>query len=66
MALEKISVFWDVMPRKLIIHSNALAEFAASLFTVYTVKPGSYVSEGTVQSEHEIKEMKICVAVEIK
>lgn len=66
LALEKISVFWDVMLHKLIIHSNALAELAASLFTVYTVKPGSYVSEWTIESECSIKGMKICVAVEIK
>jgi hypothetical protein len=39
-ALEKISVFWDIMPHKLTVCSNVLEELAASLFTVYLVKPG--------------------------
>jgi hypothetical protein len=30
------------------------------------VKPGFYVSEGTIENECKIKEMKICVAIEIK
>jgi len=37
---------------------------AASLFTVYLVKPGFYVSEGAVESECKIKRMKIYVAIE--
>jgi len=65
-ALEKLPVFWDMMPQKLITFNNALEELAASLVTVCTVKPGSYVSESTIESECKIKEVKILVAVEIK
>jgi len=64
-ALEKISVFWDVMPRKLIVRSNALVELAVS-FTVCTVRHGFCVFDGTVESECKIKGMKICVAIEIQ
>jgi hypothetical protein len=38
---------------------------AASAFTVYIVKLGFYVSEGTISNECKIKEMKMCVAIEI-
>jgi hypothetical protein len=48
-----------MMPRKLITFNNELEELPASLFSVCTVKPGSYVSEGTIESECKIKEMKI-------
>jgi hypothetical protein len=65
-ALEKLPFFWNMMPQKFITFNNALEELAASLFTVCTVKPGSYVSEGTIESECKIKEVKILVAVEIK
>ena len=46
MALEKPPVFWDLMQHKLITFNNELEELPALLFTVCTVKPGSYVSEG--------------------
>jgi hypothetical protein len=65
-ALEKISVFWDVTPRKLIVRSNALVELSASLFTVCTVRHGFCVFEGTVESECKIEGMRICVAIEIQ
>lgn len=45
MALEKLPVFCDMMPHKLVTFHNELEELRASLFTVCTVKPGSYVSE---------------------
>jgi hypothetical protein len=45
-ALEKLPVFWGMMPHKLITFNNELEELAASLFTVCSVKPASYVSEG--------------------
>jgi hypothetical protein len=39
---------------------------AASLYTIYLVKPGYYVNEGKIERECTIKEMKICVAFEAK
>jgi hypothetical protein len=48
--LEKLPVIWDMMPCKWITFNNELEELAASLFSVCTVKPGSYVSEGTIES----------------
>jgi len=45
-ALEKLLVFCDMMPHKLVTFNNELEELRASLFTVRTVKRGSYVSEG--------------------
>jgi hypothetical protein len=59
-------VFCNMMRYNLIICSNASEDFAASLFTAYVVESGFYVSEGTIGSECKIKEMKFCVAIEIK
>jgi hypothetical protein len=50
----------------LVICNNILEILAASLFTVYLVKPGIHVSGETIESEFKIKEMKICVAIEIQ
>jgi hypothetical protein len=65
-ALENFPVFLGMMACQLIICSNASEELAVSLFTVYLVNPGFYVSEWTIESECKIKEMKICAAIEIK
>jgi hypothetical protein len=47
-ALEKISVFWVMIPLKLIVCSNALVELAAFLCTICTVKGagGCKISHG--------------------
>jgi hypothetical protein len=50
----------------LIICNNVLEILAASLFTVCLVKLGFHVSGETFESECGMKEMKICVAVEIQ
>lgn len=46
MAMEKLLVFWDMMPHNLIICNNELEILGASLFTVGIVKTGSYISDG--------------------
>jgi hypothetical protein len=55
-----------MMPRKLVAFNNILVELPASLFTVCAVKPGSYVSEGIIEKECNIKEIKFFIAIKIE
>ena len=61
-----VLVFWYIMPHKLINCNNVLEILAASLFNIYSVKPGFYICEGTIESDCKIEEVEICVAIETK